>query len=105
MFLFYYLFHLIALEEYENLKRLPDQRQQALQRFQQQQRLNNLIAQQQQISAASYATRVQQMYPEFYQQLTSLNGQNYDFTRLFQHLQARGMLNDIQTNKRTTPGN
>jgi len=103
--LFYYLFHLIALEEYENLKRLPDQRQQALQRFQQQQRLNNLIAQQQQLSAASYAARVQQVYPELYQQLNSLNGRNYDFTRLFQHLQTMGMLNDAQSNKRTTPGN
>ena len=41
------------MEEYENLKSLPDPRQMALQRLQQQQQLNALIARQQQIAHAN----------------------------------------------------
>lgn len=46
----------LALEEYENLKRIPDPRQLAYQRYQQQQQqqhLNALIARQQEIANAN----------------------------------------------------
>jgi hypothetical protein len=80
----------IALEEYENLKLLPDQRQIALQRFQQQQRLNALIAQQQQLASAQ-ATRLHQIAPDILQTLQSLNGQHVDYAKVIQHLYAMGI--------------
>ncbi|CAF4738111.1 unnamed protein product [Rotaria sp. Silwood1] len=105
-----------ALEEYENLKRLPDQRQIAIQRFQQQQQLNAFIAQQQ--LAAAQGRRppqhVQQLYSDFYQTLQNVNGQNIDgqnleFARALQNFydmkNAREIANNPAklTNKRTQP--
>ncbi|CAF4369707.1 unnamed protein product, partial [Rotaria sp. Silwood2] len=80
-----------ALEEYENLKRLPDQRQIAFQRLQQQQ-LNALIAQQQQLASVQ-GRRLPQQY-QYIQQLSSDNcqpnrngyGQNLDFARALQSI-------------------
>lgn len=82
----------VALEEYENLKRIPDPRQAAMQRFQQQQRLNALIAQHQ--LASNQAIRAQQARPEGYQTLHTTNGQNFDYTRLLQQIQTIGMMHD-----------
>ena len=85
-----YLFHRIALEEYENLKRLPDPRQIAIQRLQQQQQLNALIAQQQQLAAVQ-ATRVyqqnsQKLGSEIYKSLQTPNGQNMNIARILQYI-------------------
>ncbi len=90
----------IALEEYENLKRLPDPRQIAIQRFQDQQRLNTLIAQQQQLNAA----RAQQLHPDLHQTLQQMNGQRFDFARMIQQIQAMRSTNGTQ-NKKTTGNN
>ncbi len=91
---FRYLFpsHL-ALEEYENLKRLPDQRQIALQRFQQQQRLNNYIAQQ------HLQAQMQHLNPEMYRALQTVNGQRHEFSQMVQHMQVMGLINGTATNK------
>ena len=105
--LFYIKFlSIIALEEYENLKRLPDQRQMALQRFQQQQRLNALIAQQQQqsASASAQATRphqpnYQQLYSDIFQSLQAASGQNVDYVQVLQCMSDMGFGREI-TNKR-----
>ena len=78
----------IALEEYENLKRLSDPRQIALQRQQDQNRLNANIALQQQRAME----RMQQTHPELHQALQNMQGQNYHYTQMIQKLQAMGML-------------
>ncbi len=92
----------IALEEYENLKRLPDPRQIALQRFQDQQRLNTHIAQQHQLAAA----RMQQLPPNLHQALQQMNenGTRFDFARMIQQIQAMRSTNGLQ-NKKTTGNN
>lgn len=92
-------FHLIfgfvvALEEYENLKRLPDPRQVAMERFQQQQRLNAQIAQQNAAAA--------QLRPNLQQTFHPINGRNTQFDRLFQHWQMNGLLNSIVNPHRST---
>ncbi|CAF3656265.1 unnamed protein product [Rotaria sordida] len=101
-----------ALEEYESLKRLPDQRQIALQRFQQQQQLNALIAQQQQL-ASTQGRRLlqqnqnfQQLYSDIYQPLQNVNEYNLDIARVLQSIydmqNGRDMTNNITkpTNRR-----
>ncbi|CAF1297698.1 unnamed protein product [Adineta steineri] len=79
-----------ALEEYENLKRLPDPRVIAQQRFQQQQQLNAFIAQQQRLASASaHATNVDQqnfnrLLEGIHQSLQAANGQNLNYNQLLQ---------------------
>ncbi|CAF2686929.1 unnamed protein product [Rotaria sp. Silwood2] len=67
-----------ALEEYESLKRLPDQRQIALQRFQQQQQL-----------ASTQGRRLlqpnqnfQQLYSDMYQPLQTIREHSLDFAQV-----------------------
>ncbi len=95
IFILYISFIQIALEEYENLKRLPDQRQIALQRFQQQQRLNALIAQQQQLASSQATAAQQQSLQRFISEmvrhsLPTLNAQPMDYNQILQHINRMG---------------
>ncbi|CAF3208709.1 unnamed protein product [Rotaria socialis] len=101
-----------ALEEYENLKRGPDLRQIAMQRFQQQQ-LNAHIAQQQQLAAAHMPRNLQpnmnQMISDIYKNFQQTGGQGFDFARALQHIHdmesARGLTNNATNNKRMPQSN
>ena len=79
------------MEEYENLKRLPDPRQVALERFQQQQRLNAQIALQ---NAAAAAQLRPNLHPN--------NARNAQFEQMIQRWQMSGLLNAIATPFRPT---
>ncbi|CAF1687026.1 unnamed protein product, partial [Adineta ricciae] len=84
-----------AVEEYENLKRLPDQRQLYLERIQNQQRLNAMITQQlqqqQQMATQSRFTNtnVAQLVNEFQQTFRSLNGAPINYNHLLQLVNQR----------------
>jgi len=95
IFILYISFIQIALEEYENLKRLPDQRQLALQRFHQQQRLNALIAQQQQLASSQATAAQQQSLQRFITEmvrhsLPNTNAQHMDYNQILQHINHMG---------------
>ena len=83
------------MEEYENLKRLPDQRQLYLERIQNQQRLNAMITQQlqqqQQMAAQSRFTNtnVAGLINEFQQTFRSLNGAPVNYNHLLQLVNQR----------------
>jgi Ni,Fe-hydrogenase I large subunit len=85
-----------ALEEYENLKRIPDPRQMANLRLQQQQQLNNFIAQQH-----LAAVQQNQMTPALYQLLNSANGHRL-ISQALQNVQATTFHNGMTNTNRTT---
>ncbi|CAF4506227.1 unnamed protein product, partial [Rotaria magnacalcarata] len=70
------------LEEYENLKRLPDARQLAAQRLQNQQ-----------LAAAPMAQipQLQQMYLEFLRSMSSDDQQNLDYSKILQYAYEFGL--------------
>ncbi len=82
----------LALEEYENLKRMPDPRQLAMERFQQQQRLNNYIAQQ------NSTAQLQQIRPNVYQPFQGNHAQYNQFNQIFHQLQSMGLLHGVTNN-------
>ncbi|UJR15474.1 hypothetical protein I4U23_002417 [Adineta vaga] len=95
-----------ALEEYENLKRLPDQRQLALERYQNQQRLNAMIAQQQTAAAAQAQARMQdanlmQLINEYRQSIHLPNGVPLDYSQLLQFAHNRAPNRGPAINDRT----
>ncbi|CAF1550264.1 unnamed protein product, partial [Rotaria sordida] len=80
-----------ALEEYENLKRLPDQRQLAAQRLQQQQQLAS--------AAMVQIPHLHQMYLDFFRSMPSEDPRTFDYSKLIQYAFELGLsqhLIDIQ---------
>lgn len=76
------------MEEYENLKRLPDARQLAAQRLQQQQSL---------LSPMIQLPQLHQMYLEFFRSMPSNDQQNLDYSKILQYAFDLGLgINDIQ---------
>jgi hypothetical protein len=73
------------LEEYENLKRLPEQRQSTMQRVQQQQQLNEMIARQQQQSTGIHRTpngQLTQIWSDMAQSIPGTVAQRADYLKL-----------------------
>jgi len=90
--IFYVVFFLekSALEEYENLKRLPDQRQLAAQRLQQQQLTSAAMVQ---------LPHLQKMYLDLFRSMSSEDPQTFDYTKMLQAAFELGLgqhLMDIQ---------
>ncbi|CAF3215625.1 unnamed protein product [Rotaria sp. Silwood2] len=80
-----------ALEEYENLKRFPDQRQLAAQRLQQQQQLAS--------TAMVQIPHLQQMYLDFFRSMSSEDQRTIDYSKIIQYAFELGLsqqLSDIQ---------
>ncbi len=78
------------MEEYENLKRLPDQRQLAAQRLQQQQLTSAAMVQ---------LPHLQQMYLDFFRSMSSEDQQTIDYSKMLQYAFDLGLapqLTDIQ---------
>ncbi len=71
-----------------------------MERFQQQQRLNNYIAQQN--STAQFqknsTAQVQQIRPNVYQPFQAANAQYNQFNQIFHQLQSMGLLHGITNN-------
>ncbi|CAF0977752.1 unnamed protein product [Rotaria magnacalcarata] len=82
-----------ALEEYENLKRLPDARQLAAQRLQNQQ-----------LAAAPMAQipQLQQMYLEFLRSMSSDDQQNLDYSKILQYAYEFGLGQQTTDTQATT---
>lgn len=101
--------HRLALEEYENLKRVPDPRQLAMQRFQQQQQLNLLIAHQQKLMMAAAAAaghrmpngNAQQIRSDVLQAMSGAAMQDPNYMPLFQLMTGRTP--DGQSNAQPRP--
>ena len=101
--------HRLALEEYENLKRVPDPRQLAMQRFQQQQQLNLMIAHQQKLMIAAAAAaghrmpngNAQQTRSDILQGMPGAAMQDPNYMQLLQMM--TGMTPDGQSNPQPRP--
>ena len=65
---------------------MPDPRQIAMQRFQQQQQLNALIAQQQQLASGQSTRFNQQINSNVYRSLQSVYGQHLDLERTLEYI-------------------
>ena len=72
----------LALEEYENLKRLPDSRQLAAQRLHQQQLALPPMVQ---------MPHLQQMYLEFFRSLSAEDQQTFDYSKMLQYAYELGL--------------
>jgi hypothetical protein len=90
LFFFIQLIFLVALEEYENLKRLPDQRQLAAQRLQQQQLTSAAMVQ---------IPHLHQMYLDLFRSMSSDDQQTFDYSKMLQYAYEIGLgqqLTDMQ---------
>ncbi|CAF0867473.1 unnamed protein product [Adineta steineri] len=76
-----------ALEEYENLKRLPDARQLAAQRLQQNQLTSAAMAQ---------LPQLQQLYLDFFRTMSAEDQQSLDYGKMLQYAYELGLTPDIQ---------
>jgi hypothetical protein len=91
----------LALEEYENLKRMPDPRQIAAQRLQQQQQLTS--------AAMIQLPQLQQMYLDFFRTLSAEDQRTLDYSKMLQHAYEIGLtqtlLDAIESNPSMTTTN
>ncbi|CAF1015945.1 unnamed protein product [Adineta ricciae] len=88
-----------ALEEYENLKRLPDARQLTAQRLQQQQ-------QQLTSSAMLQLPQLQQMYIDLFRSMSAEDQQSLDYTKMLQYAYELGLAPEKNSSlKPTTDSN
>jgi hypothetical protein len=71
-----------ALEEYENLKRLPDPRQLAAQRLQQQQLTSSAMAQ---------LPQLHQMYLDLFRSMSTTDQQGIDYSKMLQFAYELGL--------------
>ena len=89
------------MEEYENLKRLPDPRQLTAQRLQQQQQQQQLTS-----SAMLQLPQLQQMYIDLFRSMSAEDQQSLDYTKMLQYAYELGLAPEKNSSlKPTTDSN